>query len=57
MFNLKYYLRRARTIGFLDSLKKIAGYEEILPALFESVEKRSFTIFPTPVLIGMRTRS
>lgn len=42
MFNLKYYLRRARTIGFLDSLKKIAGYEEIFTCAFR---KRGETIF------------
>lgn len=34
MFKLGYYLKRARTIGFVDTIKKAIGYEEIFTCAF-----------------------
>lgn len=42
MFQLSYYVKRARTIGFLDTIKKIAGFEEIFTCAFR---KHGETVF------------
>ncbi|MDE6420865.1 MAG: hypothetical protein K2K87_10105 [Lachnospiraceae bacterium] len=46
MFKLSHYLKRARTIGFLDTVKKIAGFEEIFTCAFHKHGDTCFQHLP-----------
>lgn len=46
MSKLSYYLKRARTVGFLDTIKKVIGFEEIFTCAFRRNGETAFRHLP-----------